>query len=196
MSRIVSRAICAPWVGLAFLVGCMQPHPMEMPKKPAPAPEMQKLARLAGNWTSNWEMVKPTAEEMKKMMPDMPCSGKGTGKYELGWGGMVLKGTMSSEMGKDKMNMEEEWMWDAQAKKYRTFWRSDWNEMGSGWAWWCGDNCICMSARYYSPMHGGEVNGEGCMKLVDNDTMDFCWKEKGLFGMTMMEMKGTSKRSK
>jgi len=198
MSRIVSRAMGAPVVGLALLVGCMQPHPMEMPKKPTASPEMQKLSRFVGNWTSSWEMVKPTAEEMKKMMPDMPTSGKGGGKYESGWGGLVLNGTMSMDMGTSmgKVNAEEAWMWDPNAKKYRTFFRSDWNEMGTGWAKWCGDNCICMEAKYYSPMHGGEVRGEGCMKFVDNDTIEFCWAEKGFLGMTMFEMKGTSKRSK
>ena len=196
MSRLVSRAWYAPVLALAFVAGCMQPHPPEMPKKPTPAPEMQKLSRFLGNWTSTWEMVKPTPEEMKKMMPDMPGTGKGGGKYELGWGGLVLKGTMWNEMGKDKMNGEEEWMWDAHAKKYRTFWRSDWNEMGSGWAWWCGDDCICMKAEYYSPMHGADVKGEGCLKFVDNDTLEFCWAEKGFLGTTMMEMKGTSKRTK
>ena len=196
MSRNVSRAMCAPVVGLALLVGCMQPHPMEMPKKPTPSPEMQKLSRLVGNWTSTWEMVKPTAEEMKKMMPDMPSTGKGGGKWEMGLGGMSLNGTMWNEMGKDKMNFEENWLWDDHAKVYRTFWRSDWNEMGAGTAKWCGDNCLCVEAKYYSPMHGGDVRGEGCMKFVDNDTLEFCWAEKGMLGMTMMEMKGTSKRAK
>jgi len=184
---------------LLAVVGCGQPQlAMDAHKKPDQPAEMKKLEVMVGNWAGTSEMTSPSAEDMKKMMPagspEPQTTFKGGGKSEMALGGMALKSEGWHEMGEgQKANYIEYWMWDGKAKKYRTWFASDWGEMGTGWATMCGDNCWCntFTAQDHA---GGKMNGEGQMCMPDKDTMNWSFTMKSSHGK--MSMKGVAKRQK
>ena len=179
-------------VGFAILVGgCAKPA-MDMGemKKPSPAPEMKKLDGLVGSWKWTGEMVEPSMGDAGQQ-PTF----SGTGKFEFILGGSVLKETGSMDMGEGQsMAYEGYWVWDAGAKKYRTYFLNDWSENGIGWVTPCGDcDGFCMKGDSVDAQ-GAKKRGEGCMKRIDKDTWEWSMTEKGPMGK--MKMKGTSKRAK
>ena len=193
MQRLAFLAVA---IGLA-VGGCSKPTPMMEPlQKPAPAPEMAKLARLIGTWSGTAEMVTPSPEEMNEGMPEgeeMPTSFKGEDTYEWVLGGMFLRSEGWREMGPDeRAHMIEYWAWDAKANKFRTWYASDWGEYGSGWATLDDDgNTLHFKGRAHDA-HGNVRKGEGKMTFVDDRTVEWCWKERGPSGK--MAFKGTSRK--
>lgn len=194
MSRIVVVAICT----LGFVVGCEQPRPPEdFFQKPSPAAELAKLERLLGSWAGTAEMVSPTPEEMKAMMPEgaeeLPSEFAGESKMEWALGGMFLKGEGWHEMGTDKkVHYVEYWTWDPKAKKYHAWYFSDWGEFGEGWASFSKDgNSMDMEWTGFDA-RGAKSRGEGTIAFVDDDTHSWTWTEKGPMGK--MKMKGTARR--
>jgi hypothetical protein len=173
--------------------------PMEPPKKPAPAPELKNLERLTGNWTSTAEMISPSKEEIMKHMPagsKEPPSTFGSGnKTEWAMGGVGLKSEGWYEMGEgQKVNYVEYWTWDSKAKKYRTWYLSDWGESGTGLVTPCTDcDGFCVKGEGVDAQ-GNKKRMDGCFKFVDKDTVDWNFCEYNPWGK--MSMKGTSKRQK
>lgn len=194
------RRTCLTIATLILAGGCMKPT-MDMgpPKKPAPAAEMKKLERMTGTWKWTGEMVSPSKEEMMKHMPpgskEPQTTFAGTGKGEMVLGGTALKSVGTFDMGDGQtMTYEEYWWWDAKAGKYRAWSISDWNEVGWGWVTPCGDcDGYCTKAEGIDAQ-GNKKRWEGCMKFVNNDTMEWSFCESGPMGK--MCMKGDSKRQK
>lgn len=196
MVRHVLTTLCV----FGLIGGCAQPQwSMEPPKKPSPCPELQKLSRLVGSWSGTAEFVSPSPEEMKAEMPEgeeMPSSFAGTGNMEWILGGMFLKSEGWHEMGEgERMNYVEYWGWCPKAKKYRTWFFSDWGDSGQGWAWFDAEDENVMRFKGTSfDAKGRKGHGKGMMTFVDDDTHDWTWAESGPMGK--MELKGTGKRQR
>jgi len=174
-----------------------QIEPPAPPQKPNPAPEMAKLQRFIGSWAGKGEMVEPSAEQMKKTMPEgapeMPSSFQGANKGEWALGGMFLKGDGWYEMGPgQKAHYVEYWTWDPTKKKYRTWYANDWGEHGQAWAWFEADGNTMRMEGEAVDAAGNAKRGEGTITFTDDNTMEWTWSETGPLGM--MKMKGTSKR--
>jgi len=169
----------------------------DMMKKPDPAPEMKKLQRMVGRWTGTAEMIEPTREEMAKQMPegeqmgDMKFAGGGTTDWVME--GHFLKSEGWHEMGPgQRMNMVEYITWDAGVGKYRSYWFSDWGEVGEGTMTMSADgNTMTFKSEGFNA-HGERSKGSGTMKFVNNNTIEWTWTEKGPEGT--MKLKGTSRR--
>lgn len=192
MTRFVMLAMSVSLV----LTGCMQPQmPMGDFKQPDPAPEMAKLVRFMGTWEGTAHMDDDTIEMMKSMSPEGEETSNnfaGAGTYTWTLDGHFLKGTGWHEMGPDtKAQYVELWTWDAKEKKYKTWFFSDWGEYGTGWASWCGDDCLCMTATGSDPS-GAKMKGKGCMRFTDDKTIEWNWSEKR--GPAKMGFHGTSRR--
>jgi hypothetical protein len=176
------------------LVGCGETKPMEMQevKRPPRPPELDKLNCFVGTWEGTYEMKMPGAKETMT----------GTGKSTMTWrfDDRFLVEESTTDMGKmGTMKGMAIWGWDPQAKKYRTWWFSDWGEASSGTAKYEEkEKAWEMKAAYYDPMSGKKVYGEGEAKMVDDNTMKWCFKQwdNALHWGTPMEMTGTSKRVK
>jgi len=189
---------CLTITALLMAGGCMKPPmSMDMHNKPAPAAEMKKLERMVGTWNWTAEMVCPSKEEMMKHMPpgskEPQTTFTGIGKSEMVLGGTAIKSTGTFDMGDgQKMTYEEYWWWDAKAGKYASWSISDWSEVGTGWITPCGEcDGFCTKANGIDAK-GNKKRWTGCMKFVDNDTMEWSMTEHGPMGK--MSMKGTSKR--
>jgi len=185
MRRLACLTVC----GSVFLVGCQEPtmEMMEM-KKPSPAPELAKLERMVGNWDGTWEMLSPKPEEGAE-----PMSGTSTGKFSWTMGGMFLMGAGVVDIGEGKMmNYVEYWTWDPQAKKYRSWFFSDWGESGESTFSLSADGNSMKGTFAGMDGEGHKKSGGGELTWVDNNTMEGTWHETGPMGN--IKMKWTSKR--
>jgi hypothetical protein len=201
------RVLLTGLVAAVLVAGCAQPQwPMEPPKKPAVPSEMAKLQPFLGSWIGTAEMVSPSPEEMKKMMPaekkpgaepakEMPKSFAGSSKWEWALGGMYLKGEGWHEMGDGQRESGVEYCtWDPKAGKFRMWSFSDWGKYGEGWMTADADGKTFHFKGQELGCAGKPMQYEGKMTIVNPDTIEWTWKMVGSGGG--MEMKGTDKRQK
>jgi len=197
---MIRRVTCL-LLPLTLLTGCHHHHgSMEMPKKPAPAPQMKMLEAMVGTWSSSGEMVEPDPEAIKASMSESERANfkstfVGGSNGELAMGGTALQMTGWYEMPEDqKGNYVEYWTWDAKKAKFRTWYTSDWSETGTGWATPFNDGKCFHVKGTGNDATGMKKSFEGCMCVVDRDTMEWQFTEKSAMGRFAMH--GTNKRQK
>ncbi len=186
-------------VGLLFLgilaggCGMMKSEAGDSFDKPKPAPELAKLAKFVGNWTGTAEMISPTAEEMKKMMPEgskpIPSTLKSAEKWEWVDGGLTLRGEGWHERpGGEKENWAGVIVWDARSKTYRSWWRSDYGTIMEGRMSISDDgNMWKVSIK---TLVGEKSSGSGTLTFANDRMMEWDWTEKSSMGK--FKLKGTS----
>lgn len=183
---------------VVLLSACAQPQmSMGPPQQPDPAAEMAVLAKFVGHWTGTAEMVSPSPEELKAMMPegaDPPASTfKGDMNFEMTLGGQFLSGHGWHEMGEgQRITYHEYWRWDPKAKKFRSWFFSDWGEHGSGFMIADDAGTSFEMTAIGVDSSGSKTSGRGTMTFPDNDTLEWTWSETGAHGA--MEFKGVSRR--
>ncbi len=169
--------------------GCMPKMTVEemkakTPQRPA---ELDKLDAFVGRWEFNGEA--------RMAMLDEPLATTGTGETRWDDGKWFLIGNAVFRMqGFDEMRGHETWTYDAHSKKYRSTWVDSMGSTGTGVATHNEKNNT-WTMRATSHGSFGKTTMKGCMKIVDDDTMEWCWTEYAMGGlMKTMEMCGTSKR--
>lgn len=163
---------------------------MSMPEKPKPAPQMQELASWIGSWEGDAELV--NAPEGPS---DMPTKFKGGHKTEWALGGLFLKTEGWHDMGEgNKENFVEYVTWDPKAGKFRSWWFSDWGNVGEGWMEQDEDGKTYQFYGKGRDASGGRTSGKGSMTILTNDSNEWTWCEKSSMGK--LELKGTNKRTK
>jgi len=88
------------------------------------------------------------------------------------------------------------WTWDPRAKRFRTWWFDDWSGYGTSVASYCPEcRTLCFKGNTKNMAMGFKTVGEGCFRFIDDDTMEWNWKERIPWTpFTVMEMSGTSHR--
>ena len=152
--------------------------------KPAPHPEMQRLARMVGTWSGTAEVVEP----------DVPGSFKGTTTSAWALGGQFLRNEGGHEMGEGQSaNYVEMITWDPRQNAYRSWYFSDWGEHGTGEITVSDDgSCWCVKSRGFDAA-GNRKTGEGCVTFLSDNTQEWTWTEKG-GPAGRMRLKGTATR--
>lgn len=185
-------------VTAVLMAGCEKPEwSMGPPKKPRPAPELAKLERMIGTWSGTAEIVSPSPEEMKKMMPEgaeeMPSTFAGGNEARWSLDGMFLRQEGWHEMGEGQRATYLEFItWDPKVKKYHNWYFSDWGESGEGWMTADSDGSTFHIKTTGKDANGDSKRGKGSFTFVNDDTMTWEWSETGPKGK--MKLKGTSKR--
>jgi hypothetical protein len=96
-------------------------------------------------------------------------------------------------MGPDeKAHFVEYVTWDAGKGKFHSWYFSDWGEYGEGWMTWDEKDRTFHFTGKGRDSEGDLVHGHGHWKVVDDDTAEWAWTEKGRMGQ--MKFEGTSKR--
>lgn len=182
-----------------FAIGCQQPE-MHWPPAVPPVPDqMKQLDQFVGSWTGTCEFVKPTAEEMRKMVvaedaknvPDQ-MSGEMTAKMEMNGRYLRTEGWHDFGGG-SKSHMVEYYTYDPAIKKFRTWYFGDTGEFGSGTMTPSKDGKTFTFAGSGFSAEGQKVSFKGSMTFVGNDLITWEWSESmGL--MEIFKIKGNSKR--
>lgn len=186
MTRSIVSLACSG-VALTVLAGCMPKMTIEqmkemMPERPA---ELDQLDAFVGKWQGSGEAHIGGLEDTLKSEGTMDIHWAGDGWY--------LVTDSVDEMDEfGKMVGKGLWSWDDQHNRFHTYWVDSMGSTYTGWAKYNkNDNEWHMYAKGRSAM--GESTGRGTMRFIDNDTMEWHWKETaGL--MTVFEGHGTSTR--
>ena len=179
-----------PVLTLVPLTGCQMGMDMDeaMNQPPRPA-EMDHLAPMVGTWKGEMEMRMAGSDEVMKST--------GTSQIEWGLGKryLVERMTMTMNDGKQMQGMGL-WTWDPKAKRFRNWWFDDWSGTGMGTSKYCPQcRTFCFKGKSKNMAMGFSTVGEGCMQMVDDNTLEWCWKERIPWTpFTIFEMSGTSKR--
>ena len=170
------------------LVGCQQPNMEEMMKAPARPAELDQLNTFVGTWEGTWEMT------MKGC--DKPMSGKGVDTFAWDADKWVMTEHSSGMMGDNKMVGTGIWVWDGHEKLFRYISADNYGMLMKGTM--CYDaktETWHMKGKTCETIHGHESVGEGTLKMVDANTMEWQMSEwDALHLCKIMEMKGTSHR--
>ena len=190
---MTSRRSCS--IGLAIaacmtFAGCMPKMTLEemksmMPQRPA---ELDKLNDFVGRWDFTGEANMAFLDE--------PVSTTGTGESHLDDSGWFLVGNSVFKMqGFDDLRAHDTWTYDTHSKKYRSTWVDSMGSTGTGTSTHNEKtNTWTMRATSHGPY--GKTVMKGCIKVIDDDTMEWCWSEYALGGLLKtMEICGTSKRN-
>ena len=189
---MISRRNCSISLAIAACItlsGCMPKMTVEemkamMPQRPA---ELDKLNAFAGRWEFKGEANMAFLEE------PLPASGTGESQWdESGW--FMVGNSVFRMQGFDDMRGHDTWTYDTHSKKFRSTWVDSMGSTGTGTARFNEKtNTWTMRATSYGPH--GKTMMKGCITVIDDDTMEWCWTEYAMGGlMKTMEMCGTSKR--
>lgn len=194
MTRSKMFSVLVAGLTAVALVGCAEPEPMDMQEmQPPPRPaELDRLNCFVGTWEGKYEVKIPGTEE------PMTSTGQSVAKWSLDDMFLIEEGTYDmGDMG--TMTMMAIWGWDPQAKKYRTWWFSNWGEASTGTVEYEEEEKTWeMEAKWFDAMSGKMAYGEGETKMVDENTMAWSFKQwdNAMHWGTPIEMTGSAKRVK
>lgn len=181
MHRTFVILLCAT-AAIGLLTGCESKNggmSMEdMMKAPPRAPELDKLQAFVGKWEDHGEGT--------AMGHAMKFSGTATMNWEVD--GRALVGRGEGTMGDMKMQTLEIWTWDPKAKKFMTMMMENSGEMSHGTATYDEPTRTWKMKSKGRNMNTGDTSvGEGTIKMIDNNTMEWTftdwdgWKMKKMF---------------
>ncbi len=172
-----------------ILPGCMPKMTIEemqemMPKRPI---ELDKLNAFVGQWEFQGEA------DMAMLDEPIPSTGTGESKWDDSrW--FLVGDSVFKMQGFDDMRAHDTWTYDSHSKKYRSTWVDSMGSTGTGTAKY-NEKTNTWTMRATSHGSHGKMKMKGWVKIVDADTMEWCWTEYAMGGlMKTMEMRGTSKR--
>ncbi len=183
--------VCASLVCFSSVVltGCMPKMTLDDMKAMTHQrpPELDKLNAFAGKWEFEGEATIAGLDEVLKTHGTNEAKWDGDGWF------LVSRGTFNmAELG--EMTGVETWTYDSHAKRYRSTWVDTMGSIGTGESWH-NDKTNTWKMRFTSHGPHGKTTGKGCVKMIDDNTMEWCWAEYAMGGlMKTMEMKGTSRR--
>jgi len=173
----------------AAIAGCGEPQKMDMSKMKAP--ERPKELAMLDPWIGNWTATNDCTMNGQKMT--------GTGTSTISWecDKWVMVERANEKMGDMNVSALIVWSWCPKKKNFATMYYNSMGEASSGEMTWCEkDKCWCMKGKGVDAMTGQPSIFEGCMKMPDNNTIDFTWSMwDGWHLKKTGEGKGTAKRS-
>lgn len=185
---------------LAFFTGCQEVKKMtgqapamsmEDMTRPTQPVQMKQLEPFIGTWEGTAEMV-PPAGSPAATQPAKTFKGGGVSEWTLD--GRAMKSTGWHEMPDGQRATYIEYvMWDADEKKFRSVYLSDWGDFGTGWMWPSADGQTFHFTGRGTNAKGQHSSMSGSSTVVDANTMKWNFTEHGPMGR--MEMRGTSTRT-
>lgn len=190
MTRSTFTIVAAAAFLAGGLVGCQQPK-MDLEKMmtpPARPPELDQLNPFVGTWEGTWEM--------KTKGTDKPVTGKGTDVFAWDADRWVMVERADGTMNGHRMVGTGLWVWDPQAKLFCYTSSDNYGMIMTGTCRYDAKTGIWhMKGRTRDTVRGEQSVGEGTLKMVDANTME--WNFAGwdsLHLVRYMEFSGTSRR--
>jgi hypothetical protein len=156
-----------------------------MPTRPV---ELDRLDAFVGTWEGDGEAECAFLEESEQ---PVRTTGTCTTKWE-GDDWYLVSDCVFTMADMEPMKAKETWTYDSKAKVYRSTWVDSMGSIGIGTGkYHQNTNTWKMRGCAYGPH--GKVTTQGTVKFIDDDTMEWTYSES-MWGMTHMEIKGTSRR--
>lgn len=169
--------------------GCEQPQKMDMSKmqNPPRPKELDQLDSWVGNWTVTGEAT----------MGGQKLTSTATSTIAWDCDRWALVEHMNGKMGELTEAGMVVYTWCPKKKNFSMYYCNNMGESSMGEMTWC-EKCKgwCMKGKGPNPMTGETTIFEGCMKMTDNNSMEFEWSMwDGWHMKKMASGKGTAKRS-
>lgn len=174
-----------------ILIGCQQPQTdlaelMKAPERPA---ELDHLNMFVGRWEGTGEIAVPGSDE------SMTSKGVSTAAWDAdNW---LLVERSACSVGDDAMVTGLTiWTWDTKARKYRLHAFDNYGYTATGTATYDDETKTWhIKGKSHSAVTGETSLGEGKIKIVGDDTMEWDWAEWDTWKLRkLIEVMGTSRR--
>lgn len=183
--NVTSMALAA----LAGLTGCDQPQMSMQDMQPPPRPaELDRLEPMVGEWDTEMTMTMPGS--------DKPMTSKGSSSIKWGLDKNYLVEHVQGDMGEmGKFQGMSVMSYDAKDKVYRMWWFDSMGAVGEGTL-----TCDAGGKTWNGESEGDNLRtgqksrGYGGHTMVDNNTIDWNWRETDMWGRETMKMTGKNKR--
>jgi len=159
-------------------------------KPPAPPPrpaEMDKLSTMIGNWTFSGSCTMPGADKPIMM------TGTSNASWAVDRWCIVENVEGPNMMGPGMFYGMAVHTYDPHDKKFKSAWMDNMGSVNHGEMWQDGPNTWKTKGTGRNATTGETTTGEGWMKIVDANTIEWGGTEYA-GGKKLMEMKGTNKR--
>lgn len=187
--RMILAGMCMLWSHA--LVGCTpsQEEMAKMMQQPPRPAELDRLEAFLGSWKAEGQV------QIKGMDKIEPTSGKNTTDWSTDkW---ILVENWQHDMGKDNTmkGVSMTW-WDANSKKYRSFWVDNYGGHGQGSMTYDEESKTWkMKGKSKDGKTGHKTTGKGTMTMVNPSEMRWTWEEYDSLGLfKFFEINGTSER--
>ena len=154
------------------------------PQRPA---EMDKIGAWIGNWTFSGTCTMPGVDQ------PMTMTGTSTAAWAVDRWAIVEHVEGPNMMGPGMFHGMAVHTYDTHAKKFKSAWMDNMGSVNHGEMWQDGPNSWKTKGTGRNSTTGETTKGEGWMKMVDANTIEWGGTEYA-GGKKMMEMKGTSRR--
>lgn len=193
MRNLMAMTTLMLGAGLLAIAGCEQKKMSmaefkEMMKAPPRAPELDRLDAFVGTWHSETQMEMEGAEE--------PMTMQGVESAEWGIDNRYLVQNMEYGTDENPMTGHSLWTWDEDAGVYRNWWFDSHGQTGEGTSRYDEEEGVWyMKTKGRNMSNGMKTVGEGTMKFIDDDTIEWTWSEWDSMRLVkFMEMSGVSRR--
>ena len=186
--RVFVHLVMVVWV-IAFVSGCMPKMTLESIKQmqpPRPV-ELDRLEMLLGEWE--------TTGEVRMAVLDEPMRTTGSNIATWALDRRMVVEHASLDMGPlGKMTGMSIWSWDPTIKKYRMWWFDSFGETAEAVVTY-DEATETWHMRGTGQKYGYKTSGRGTLRRVDDDTLEWTWKEYDALGLIKFaDMKGVSRR--
>lgn len=154
------------------------------PQRPA---EMDELSNWVGNWTFNGTCTMVGADK------PMTMTGSSSANWAVDRWAIVETVEGPNMMGPGRFTGMGVYTYDPGERKFKSAWMDNMGSVNHGTMWKDGPNTWKMKGTGRNATTGDKTTGEGWMKMVDANTIEWGGTEY-VNGKKMMEMKGTNKR--
>ena len=186
--RTIAQAVitlCTATLG----AGCMPKMSFEDIKQMQPprAVELDRLEMLLGDWITEGEVSMAVMDEVMRT----------TGTNHAVWSldRRMVVDHADLDMGPlGKMTGMSIWSWDPSIKKYRMWWFDSFGETSEAIVTY-NESTQTWHMKGKGQKYGYKTSGRGTLRRIDDDTLEWTWKEYDAFGIIQLaDMKGISRR--
>lgn len=169
------------------LMGCQITPADIVAMQPQRAPELDRLERLLGSWDTEGSI------SMMSMETPVHTTGHNEASWALDRRFLIEHAELDmGELG--KITGMSIWWWDPAIRKYRMEWLDSLGETSHAVVTF-NERTDTWHMKAVGQKYGHKTSGRGTLKHIDDNTLEWTWKEYDSLGLFQLaDMKGTSKR--
>ena len=183
---VLSVAMACPTV---LLTGCKMTAADIVAMQPPRAPQLDKLQFMIGSWETEGDV------HMMVMDEPLHTTGQNEARWALDRRFLIEEATLDmGELG--RITGMSIWWWDPTIKKYRMSWFDSMGETSHAVVTYH-ERTDTWHMKAKGQKYGYKTSGKGTLKRIDDDTLEWTWKEYDSLGLIKLaDMKGFSRRKK
>lgn len=173
------------------MCGCMPKMSVQDVKamQPARPADLDRLDALLGEWETTGEV------QMAVLDKPLHTTGANSARWTLDKRFLVEQARLNmGELG--ELTGTSVWSWDPQIKKYRMWWFDSFGETSAATVTY-DEKTRTWTMKGSGQKYGHKTLGRGTLRHIDDNTVEWTWKEYDALGLFQLaDMKGTSRKKR